>query len=191
MPFRVVLDANVLVPARLRDVLLTLAEADLYAPVWSDAILAEVRRNLPRSVGLDAATHLIEQMQGAFPEASTECDRGVAVEGLHLVNPKDQHVASLMVLSHADALLTEDKRLAEEVASLCDVMTVAEFLGYTVDVAPRRAASALVVMLARWPEADEMSPEDAWGRLTSWMDQRGWSAAAEQLLRHPPGSPSG
>jgi len=36
-----VLDANVLFPASLRDLLLRVVEADLYTPYWSDTILDE------------------------------------------------------------------------------------------------------------------------------------------------------
>ena len=43
--FRVVLDACVLAPANICDLLLSLAEAPrLYLPVWSEDILAKVRR---------------------------------------------------------------------------------------------------------------------------------------------------
>jgi hypothetical protein len=42
-----VLDANVLIPNALCDLLLRLAEEDIYLPRWSAEILNEVRRNLP------------------------------------------------------------------------------------------------------------------------------------------------
>lgn len=52
MPFATewiaVLDANVLYPPLLRDVLVGLATANLYEALWSDEILAEVERNLLR-----------------------------------------------------------------------------------------------------------------------------------------------
>lgn len=40
------LDACVLLPYQLADLLLRLADAELYEPLWSDAILDEVERNL-------------------------------------------------------------------------------------------------------------------------------------------------
>lgn len=44
--FGAVLDANVLIPAALRDTLLRAAQQGLYSPYWSEMILAEVERNL-------------------------------------------------------------------------------------------------------------------------------------------------
>ena len=44
----VVLDACVLVPIRLATTLLWLAETGLFQPLWSEPILDEVQRNLPK-----------------------------------------------------------------------------------------------------------------------------------------------
>jgi hypothetical protein len=43
-----VLDACVLIAIRLATALLWLAEAGLFQPLWSEPILDEVQRNLPR-----------------------------------------------------------------------------------------------------------------------------------------------
>jgi len=51
MPFRVVLDACVLAPHLLCDVLLHLAEDDEYVPLWSGDILDEVDRRLTTKHG--------------------------------------------------------------------------------------------------------------------------------------------
>lgn len=48
MTFGAVLDANVLVPVALADVLLGAAEAGLYRPLWSARILDEVRAAVVR-----------------------------------------------------------------------------------------------------------------------------------------------
>ena len=46
MAFRVLLDACVLVPYDLSNVILTLAEQDLFTPLWSQQILDETERAL-------------------------------------------------------------------------------------------------------------------------------------------------
>jgi len=48
MSFPALLDACVLLPYQLCDLLLRLAEAEMYRPLWSAEILDEVRRNLLR-----------------------------------------------------------------------------------------------------------------------------------------------
>lgn len=50
---RVLLDACVLVPYNLCDLLLRLAEAELYIPLWSAEILKETERALVEKIGLD------------------------------------------------------------------------------------------------------------------------------------------
>lgn len=70
--YPVVLDACVLVPPVLCDVLLTLAETPrLYAPRWTNAILDEVVRNLPSSTKLTPARIATWRpaVESAFPEA--------------------------------------------------------------------------------------------------------------------------
>ena len=66
-----VLDANVLYPFQLRNLLLWLAEEGLYEPLWSEPILVEVRRSLRRQAKLEETQldHLESQMRRAFPEA--------------------------------------------------------------------------------------------------------------------------
>jgi predicted nucleic acid-binding protein len=71
MTFGAVLDANVLVPAALRDTLLRAAERGLYRPRRSDTILDELRRALVRE-GLtrdEGASRLIAAMRRAFRDA--------------------------------------------------------------------------------------------------------------------------
>lgn len=53
-PSRVVLDACTLVPIRLATTLLWLAEDGLFEPLWSEEILDEVERTLPK-IGISAA----------------------------------------------------------------------------------------------------------------------------------------
>lgn len=189
MSFRVVLDANVLVPARLRDVLLTLAEAGLFVPLWSSEVLDEMVRNLPDRVDNAARAHLVEQMRLAFPDALVTAPAGVTIELAPLVNDKDRHLIATLVHGHADALLTEDRALREQCAKACEVMAAAEFLAYTVDVSPGVARSSLETMLRGWPEVAHLGSDAAWIRFNSWMRRQGWSSAADILGQDCPFQP--
>jgi len=87
--FTALLDANVLYPFWVRDVLLSFAEAGLYRPRWSARIHAEWSQSL-----LKARPHLAESiartirlMDGAFPEAMVE-GYETLMEGLPLPDPK-------------------------------------------------------------------------------------------------------
>ena len=69
----VLLDACVLVPIALCDTLLRFAEEPrIYRPLWSEHILAEVRRTLiaqPFRLSERKAGYRIDCMTAAFPEA--------------------------------------------------------------------------------------------------------------------------
>lgn len=105
---RAVLDACVLVPSMLTDLLLRCAEHDLYAPYWTDEILGEVARNLPDSVSEAAVLHRISMMKAAFPEAMvTGYEPAVALMTNH---QKDRHVLAAAVACEADVVVTANLR---------------------------------------------------------------------------------
>ncbi len=102
----VLLDACVLVPMRLTMTLLALAEASLFEVLWSESILDEVERNLPK-VGLspDEAARRVNAMRAGFGAAAMVDDFE------HLVNEmtcdtKDRHVLAAAVAGGADTLVT-------------------------------------------------------------------------------------
>jgi hypothetical protein len=72
----VLLDACALVPIRLTNVLLWLAEAGLFEPLWSDAILDEVQRNLPKlGISAEKAARRVATMRTAFGAAALVTQR--------------------------------------------------------------------------------------------------------------------
>ena len=101
-----VLDACALVPIRLATTLLWLAEAGLFRPLWSDQILDEVERNLPKlGVDPDRARRRVQNMRGAFG-AETLVDGFEALIDEMACDPKDRHVLAVAVHEQADALVT-------------------------------------------------------------------------------------
>lgn len=107
-----VLDANVLFPAVLRDHLLHLAEQGVYRPLWTDAILQEMRRAiLAKRPDLSTAQmdHLEEQMRHAFPEAWVE-DGYQQLVPLMPNEAGDRHVLAAAVYAKAWAIVTYNVR---------------------------------------------------------------------------------
>ena len=71
--FNVILDANVLYPAPLRDFLLRLAEQELYKPKWSARIQNEWIRNLLKNrpdLQRESLIRTQKAMNLAFPDAN-------------------------------------------------------------------------------------------------------------------------
>lgn len=103
----VILDANVLIPAALRDLLLRMAEQEVISPHWSNEILDEIVRNLHRvGVSDEQAVRLIAALDRAFPEALvTDYDVFMSLlpEGI-----EDRHVLAAALCAHAPTILTQN-----------------------------------------------------------------------------------
>lgn len=186
MAYTAVLDANVLVPARVRDALLTLAEADLYHPVWSADILDETVRHLPDHMPDAARRHLVGVMSSAFPEACITWPDGYTFTALEQVNEKDRHVLKAAAAAGADVVVTEDAALRTEwerqsaPLSTIDLQGCAEFTAYAVDTDLPVACEALDLMVRqRWAPEER----DPWPRLIAWIRQQGWAMTADLLER--------
>src|SRR5437868_1639133 len=91
--FKVVLDACVLYPQTLRDLLLRLALAGLYSARFSERILEEVRRNLVSGGRVTEANALrmIQLIRANAGECIVEVSAAVPLE-LQLPDPDDVHV---------------------------------------------------------------------------------------------------
>ena len=104
--FGVVLDANVLFSAPLRDTLLRAADVGLFRLHWTSEILEEVSRNLVKTnrCSAEQAEHLVSTMQTYFPEAAV-----TSYEPLVPVmtnDPKDRHVLAAAVVSKSQVIVT-------------------------------------------------------------------------------------
>ena len=104
---RVALDACVLFPTVMREMLLGAAAAGGFEPVWSARILEEwarATRRLPE--GAEAvARGEIARLRAAFPEAEVAVPEEL-VAGLSLPDPDDRHVLAAAIAGGAEALLT-------------------------------------------------------------------------------------
>ena len=104
---KIVLDACVLYPPVLRDLLIGVAAAGLFRPVWSDRILEEWARATVKLGPLAEvqARGEIARLKAAFPQAMQGAAPGVEAR-LVLPDPNDLHVLAVAVASGADAILT-------------------------------------------------------------------------------------
>lgn len=156
MPDRIaaVLDANVLYPFMVRDVLLSLAAAGLYRPVWTDRINEEWSRNLIASKPGRTAGILstIETMNEAFPEARLEGFEDL-IETLDLPDANDRHVLAAAIRSEASVIVTQNlSDFPPGVLAQFDIEARAadDFIADIVRLHPRDVARALHVMRARY-----------------------------------------
>lgn len=111
MAFPVFLDACTLIPINLTDVLLRLAEAQTYRPLWSTRVLDEVERNLPRAAKAmtpEKARRRVWAMRSAFPDA--EVTGYESVISAMTNDPKDRHVLAAAVRGNAAIIVTPNIR---------------------------------------------------------------------------------
>lgn len=102
----VVLDACALVPIRLATTLLWLAEAGLFQPLWSEPILEEVQRNLPKvGVTHEQASRRVAMMREAFGTEALIDDFDDLIDQMRC-DPKDRHVLAAAVRGGADMVVT-------------------------------------------------------------------------------------
>lgn len=104
---KAVLDACVLFPTVLREILQGAAAAGLYQPVFSDRILREwvlaTRKLGPAAEAV--ATGEAALLRAAFPRA-VERERPEIEARLLLPDPDDRHVLAVAVAAGADAIVT-------------------------------------------------------------------------------------
>jgi predicted nucleic acid-binding protein len=104
---KLVLDACVLYPHALRDILIGVAEGGGFTPLWSARICEEWAR-ATRKLGPGAeveARHAASLLRTAFPRAMVPPAEAIA-QRLVLPDPDDVHVLATAIAGHADAIVT-------------------------------------------------------------------------------------
>lgn len=104
---RAVLDACVLFPTVLREILTGVAEAGLFQPLWSDRILEEWARAVVRlGPGAEVvARGEIAVLRTRFPQALVAAAPQVEAR-LWLPDPADVHVLATAITGHAGGIVT-------------------------------------------------------------------------------------
>lgn len=145
--FTAVLDACVLYPAPVRDLLLHLASFDLYKPKWTDRIQDEWKRSLLQkrsdltSKQLDRTT---QEMSKAFPDATVERYESL-ISSFQLPDEDDRHVLAAAVRCSADVIVTSNlKDFPEKYLKEFDIEAQHPdvFISNLIDLNPKKALSA-------------------------------------------------
>ncbi len=111
--YSAVLDACVLVPMALCDLLLRLAEEPaMYRPLWSEQILAEMAKALKTKLhrSTEEATWRRQQMKLAFPEAVVTVPSALLKAVECIPDKDDRHVLAAAIMARADAIVTQNTR---------------------------------------------------------------------------------
>ena len=152
--FVAVLDACVLYPAPIRDLLLSLADAELYKPKWSALIQDEWSRNLLANRSDIPAAHLERtkgMMNTAFEDAEVD-GYAVFIPALTLPDPDDRHVLAVALQSRADVIVTSNlKDFPAPYLSTFDieVQHPDDFICNLINLNPAKALAAFRKQVAR------------------------------------------
>jgi hypothetical protein len=103
-----VLDANVLYPAPVRDLLLSFADAKFFQPKWTKKIQQEWTKNLLANrpdLTERAIERTVKAMNVAFPDAEVSRYTGI-IDDLILPDPDDRHVLAAAIKAEATHIVT-------------------------------------------------------------------------------------
>lgn len=150
---RVFLDACVLYPSLVRGLLLGVAEAGLYAPLWSERVLDEWRIAVASKQGLTAEDEAVAsqaEMAARFPDARFDPAPG-GEAAIRLPDAADAHVLAAAVAGRAEILVTFNLRDFPRRALARDGIEARHpdgFLWELLSVAPGPAGEAVATALA-------------------------------------------
>jgi len=154
--YTAILDACVLYPATLRDLLLSLARDGLYHARWSERIQDEwVRSLLKRRPELEEAAlrRTCELMAKAAPDSVVHGWQHIESGLSGLPDMNDRHVLAAAICGHADAIVTfnlGDFPSEALAPSGVEAQHPDDFLLNQLELQPIAALKAIKAMRARW-----------------------------------------
>lgn len=106
---RILLDACIIYPTVMREMLMGVAAKSGFIPLWSHQILEEWRHAAARlgPEGEAIATGEIAVMNSQWPQASVQFDPDM-VHDLYLPDDNDRHVLAAAIAGEADAIMTRN-----------------------------------------------------------------------------------
>jgi len=152
--YTAVLDACVLFSRLQRDVLLSLAHADLYTARWTQEIENEWTSSLVEKYpdSAEKIPALVEQMREAIPDCLI-IDYELFIPSIQLPDENDRHVLAAAIRGNADAIVSlNTKDFPAEILSKFDIeiQTPDQFVLNQIMLHPPRALTAIKKMRERW-----------------------------------------
>ena len=189
--FAVVLDACVLVPVLKRNLLLSLAEAELFRLAWTEKIMDEAEKAIAtllnrrgRANPMATARIARTQIEAAFPEAMVSGWQSLASGLAALPDPNDAHVIAAALCARADQIVTDNLRHFPQAFMKTvglEIRSADAFIADTLDLpSDHDEAVAAVARMRRRLQRPEMSAGD----LLAGIEQSGLSQTAAILSRH-------
>jgi predicted nucleic acid-binding protein len=151
-PERAFLDANVIRGQQTNDIMLSLADREVFEPRWTQEVIDEMRRNRPPDLSEADIDRRINMMNRAFPEAMTEAPPPDLQDQMR-ADPKDKHVLAGAVHSESDVLVTDNLKDFDAPSSGPHAMRVEglnQFLNRKLEEDPERVQAAMHDMLRRY-----------------------------------------
>jgi len=108
---KVLIDACVLYPTVMREIVLAVARKDLFTPLWSARILEEWARAAAKLGPVEEAVARgeIVMLRANWPRSEIDADQYLESR-LYLPDPNDTHVLAAAISAEADAILTLNLR---------------------------------------------------------------------------------
>ena len=181
--YTVILDANVLYPNLLRDILLSLATAELYHARWTVRINEEWTRNLiaNRPDIEPKIEQLLDLVKQAVPDCLVE-NYEFLIDGLVLPDADDRHVLAAAIAGHADAIVTANLKdfPAKVVAKYnIEVHHPDDFLMNQLELRPLEALEVIKRVRAR-----RLKPACTAAQLIDMIEKSGLPQTAQHLRAH-------
>lgn len=180
MAFIVLLDANVLYPAPLRDFLLTLSTTGLFAAKWTEQIHDEWTRNLiakrPELAIPVKRTRLL--MNEKIPDSLVTGYESI-INGLELPDPDDRHVLAAAIRCSAQIIVTFNlKDFPQEKLDPygIEAMHPDEFVDFQLGLKP-----SLVIRAAKTLRSRLNNPEKTPQEFLETLSSQGLVVTAEKL----------
>jgi hypothetical protein len=182
--FSAVLDACVLYPAPLRDLLMWLALSGLFRARWSAQIHDEWKRSLllrRHDLSTEQLDRTSTLMNEAIPEALVAGHEGL-IAGLNLPDPDDRHVLAAAIRCDARIIVTFNKKDFPG-ATLSPFSIEAQHPDKFVERLLELDRAA-VIAAARRQRAQLKSPPIDVGRYLAVLSQQGLTRTVEALAAH-------